>query len=116
MSDPDPEKLRDLEARIAKAKADKVRQPGAMKGIGQGEAAWRMVIELVTGMGLGLAIGYGLDSLLGTKPVMMVIFVLLGFAAGIRTMLRTASELAKQGGVDPDQTDKAGQSLQEKGK
>jgi ATP synthase protein I len=116
MSDPDPDKLRDLEERIARAQTEKARQPGAMKGIGQGEAAWRMVIELVTGMALGLAFGYGLDMLLGTKPVMMVIFVLLGFAAGIRTMLRTASELTKQAGEVPGKTDKAGQASQEKGK
>lgn len=101
-SEPDLEKLRDLENRIAKAKASEGRKPGAMAGIGQGEAAWRMVIELVTGMGLGLAIGFGLDTLFGTKPILMIIFVLLGFAAGIRTMLRTASELAKQPGETPE--------------
>ena len=115
MSDPDPEKLRDLEDRIARARAEKTRQPAALKGIGQGEAAWRMVIELVTGMALGLSMGYGLDLLLGTQPVMMVIFVLLGFAAGIRTMLRTASELTKQPGTDPGKTEQAGQDPQKKG-
>lgn len=52
-----------------------------------------MVIELVVGMGLGLAIGYGLDALFGTRPIFLVVFALLGFAAGIRTMLRTAEEV-----------------------
>jgi ATP synthase protein I len=99
--EPDPGRVDALEQRIAALKAKDKRAPGAMKGIGQGEAAWRMVIELVVGMALGLAIGYGLDFLFGTKPVMMVIFVLLGFAAGIRTMLRTAAELGKQAGSDP---------------
>lgn len=99
--DPDPSRIDALEQKIAALKAKDKRAPSAMKGIGQGEAAWRMVIELVVGMALGLAIGYGLDVLFGTKPVMMVIFVLLGFAAGIRTMLRTAAELGKQAGSDP---------------
>ena len=94
--DPDPGRIDALEQKIEALKAKDKRAPSAMKGIGQGEAAWRMVIELVTGMGLGLAIGYGLDVLFGTLPVMMVIFVLLGLAAGIRTMLRTAAELGKQ--------------------
>ena len=94
--DPDPGRIDALEQKIEALKAKDKRVPSAMKGIGQGEAAWRMVIELVTGMGLGLAIGYGLDVLFGTLPVMMVIFVLLGLAAGIRTMLRTAAELGKQ--------------------
>jgi ATP synthase protein I len=91
--DPDPEALRRLGDRIAKAKGVP-RQAGAMQGLGQGEAAWRMVIELATGMALGLAIGYGLDALFGTAPVMIVIFALLGFAAGVKTMLGTAKALA----------------------
>jgi ATP synthase protein I len=93
----DDERLRQLETRIAEAKA---RQTPAgrrlQRGFGQGEAAWRMVIELATGMGLGLAIGYGLDTVLGTRPVLMLVFALLGFAAGIRTMMKTAREIARR--------------------
>lgn len=99
MSDaPDPERLRALEQRIQQAQgAGAKRQGGATgKGFSQGEAAWRMVLELVTGMLIGLAIGYGLDTLFGTKPILLVIFVLLGFAAGIKTMLGTAAAMAKQ--------------------
>lgn len=99
--DPDPASIEALERKIAAAKGKERVASEGMRGIGQGEAAWRMVIELVVGMGLGLAIGYGLDAMFGTMPVMMVIFVLLGFAAGIRTMLRTAAELGKQAGPTP---------------
>jgi len=98
--DPDPGRIDALEQRIAVLRAKDRRAAGAAKGIGQGEAAWRMVIELVAGMGLGLAIGFGLDVLFGSKPLMMAIFVLLGFAAGIRTMLRTAAELGKKAEAD----------------
>lgn len=93
--DPDEGRLARLEARIAAAKgADRPRSEG-MRGVSQGEVAWRMVIELATGMGLGLAIGLGLDTLFGTAPWMIVIFALLGFAAGIRTMLGTAKAMTK---------------------
>ncbi|MFC0278835.1 AtpZ/AtpI family protein [Falsigemmobacter intermedius] len=100
--DPDPERLKALEERLDALKGREKKVSGGMGGVGGGELAWRMVLELVTGMGLGLGLGYGLDSLFGTKPVLMIIFVLLGFAAGIRTMLRTASELGKKAGGDPD--------------
>lgn len=100
--DPDPERLNALEEKLNALKGRETRKAGGMAGIGGGEAAWRMVLELVTGMGLGLGLGYGLDVLFGTKPVMMIIFVLLGFAAGIRTMLRTAAELGKKAGGNPD--------------
>ena len=54
---------------------------------------WRMVIELVVGLAIGLGVGYGLDALLGTSPLFLIVFVLLGFAAGVRTMLTTAKEI-----------------------
>ena len=44
----------------------------------QAHLAWRMVIELVTGIVIGFGIGYGLDSLFGTLPIFLVVFVLLG--------------------------------------
>jgi len=55
-----------------------------------------MVIELVSGLGIGFGIGYGLDVLIGTLPLMLVIFTLLGFAAGVRVMLRTAREVEQE--------------------
>jgi ATP synthase protein I len=92
----DDERLRALETRIAEAKARQTPKGSSLqRGFGQGEAAWRMVLELATGMGLGLAIGFGLDTVLGTKPLLMLVFALLGFAAGIRTMMKTARELAR---------------------
>lgn len=60
--------------------------------------AWRMVIELVTGLGVGFGIGYGLDVLFGAMPLFLVLFVLLGFAAGVRVMLGTARELGRAPG------------------
>jgi ATP synthase protein I len=94
--DPEKERLRRLEDRIAAARGIPKDRPATLRGFGQGEVAWRMVIELATGIGVGFAIGYGLDVLFGTLPVMMVIFVLLGFAAGVRTMLGTAASLTKR--------------------
>lgn len=100
--DPDPKRLDDLDEKIKALKGKHApKERGSLSGVGGGEAAWRMVMELVVGMGLGLAIGYGLDVVFGTKPFLMIIFVLLGFIAGIKTMLRTAAELGKQAGSDP---------------
>jgi ATP synthase protein I len=88
------DRLKRLEDRIAAARAARAEPARSGRGeFTQGSLAWRMVIELVVGMLLGLAIGLGLDSLLGTRPVFLVVFALLGFAAGVRTMLRTAAEV-----------------------
>lgn len=111
MSDePDPARLAALEARLAQVKgaAESKGATAAEKNFSQGEVAWRMVIELVTGMGLGLAIGYGLDALFGTMPILLVIFALFGFAAGVRTMLGTARQMtadqAAKAAGQPDRT------------
>ncbi|MCY4185468.1 MAG: AtpZ/AtpI family protein [Rhodobacteraceae bacterium] len=63
--------------------------------IAQANMGWRMVVDLVAGVGLGFAIGYGLDILFETRPLNMILFVLLGFGAGINLMLRTAKEMKK---------------------
>ena len=55
-----------------------------------------MVIELVAGLGIGFGIGYGLDWLFGTLPIFMVLFVMLGLAAGIKKMLRSAKEIQEK--------------------
>ena len=102
-SEPDPDRLRALEARLAKVKGQApVAKTNTVKGFSQGEVAWRMVIELCTGMVLGLAIGYGLDVLFGTLPIFLIIFSLLGFAAGVKTMLGSARQLAKTAGQPAD--------------
>ena len=93
------DRLKRLEDRIAAARTARAEAPrGHQREFTQGSLAWRMVIELVVGMVLGLAIGYGLDRLAGTLPVFLVVFGLLGFAAGVRTMLRTAAEVRSKSG------------------
>ncbi len=95
-SEPDPDRLRALEARLSKVKGQvPLPKTNTVKGFSQGEVAWRMVIELVTGMLLGVGIGYGLDVLFGTLPIFLIIFSLLGFAAGIKTMLGSARQIAR---------------------
>ena len=43
-------------------------------------------IHLVTATFVGLAIGYFLDKWLGTKPIMTIILLLFGIAAGYKNM------------------------------
>lgn len=47
-------------------------------------------------LGGGL-IGYGLDSLLGTKPWLTLVMLFLGFAVGIRNVLRISRNTPSQG-------------------
>ena len=92
---PDPQKLTELENRIAKMKATTAPQPAKEEHYTMVNMAWRMVIELVAGIAIGFGIGYGLDWLFGTLPIFLILFIGLGFVAGVRTMMRTAQEVQK---------------------
>jgi ATP synthase protein I len=94
--DPDRARLEALEQRIAKAKGVEPRKAHQDTEYSQAQLAWRMVIELVAGLGIGFGIGYGLDRFFGTMPVFLVLFILLGFAAGVKTMLRSATEVQER--------------------
>ena len=93
--DGERERLKQLEQKIAAAKGKgKSDQPTG--DISQANTAWQMVTELVAGIVIGLGIGLGLDALLGTKPIMLVLFILLGFVAGVRVMMRTAKDVQER--------------------
>ena len=95
MSTPDPEKLNELENRIARIRAANAPKPAKEEHNTIANMAWRMVIELVAGIAIGFGIGFGLDWLFGTMPIFLILFIGLGLAAGIRTMMRTAEEVQK---------------------
>ena len=54
---------------------------------------WRMVVELVTGMLLGICLGMALDYIVGSEPIFLIVFSLLGFMAGVKTMIATAKKM-----------------------
>jgi ATP synthase protein I len=64
---------------------------------------FRLSSELVAGVLLGAAIGWVLDRFLSTSPWGLIVFLLLGFAAGVLNVMRAAG--VAQGGV-PDSTRK----------
>ena len=57
--------------------------------------AYRFMSELVTAVVVSGAIGWGLDRLFGTRPILLSVFVLLGAGAGIRNVIYAANKLNK---------------------
>ena len=113
--------LRALERRIEAARSAKeppARSRGGDKWAGA-ELAWRMMIELVAGTAIGFGMGWGLDALFGTRPLFLIIFILLGAAAGIRVMIGTAQAASRQNdaGAQPPAVSQEGASApQDKGR
>ena len=89
--------MANLNARLEALKATQADgSPHVEEHYSQAHLGWRMVLELVVGLLIGFGMGYGLDSLFGTLPIFLVLFTLLGLAAGIKTMMRTAAEFQQQ--------------------
>ena len=55
---------------------------------------FRLSSELVAGVVVGAAIGWLLDRWLGISPWGLIIFLLLGFAAGVLNVMRSAGLVA----------------------
>ncbi len=86
----------DLEARLRTARereegvSGRSAPPGGGRtGPGPGLGlAMRITVELVAGVAVGGAIGFGLDRWWGTRPWLMVAFLFLGFAGGLMNAYR----------------------------
>jgi ATP synthase protein I len=63
------------------------RDAGQKSGFARG---FQLSGELVGGGVVGAGIGWGLDHWLGTSPWGLIVFVLLGFAAGVLNVMRAA--------------------------
>jgi ATP synthase protein I len=77
-------------------------QPDAGSGDGAARSSamargFQLSSELIAGVVVGAAIGWGIDHLLSTSPWGLIVFVLLGFTAGVVNVVRSA-------GVAPDRT------------
>ncbi|NDW06182.1 atp synthase i [Jiella sp. 40Bstr34] len=59
-----------------------------MQGLAEG---LKLGSEFVAGVVVGAAIGYGIDSIAGTMPFGLIVFLMIGFGAGVRNVLRSVS-------------------------
>jgi ATP synthase protein I len=98
-------RLGSLDHRLSEIRGNRDRQTG-QTGAGSGDGAarasamargFRLSSELIAGVVVGAGIGWGFDKLLSTSPWGLIVFVLLGFTAGVVNVIRAA-------GVDPNRT------------
>jgi ATP synthase protein I len=103
MSDKEPRRtLQDLDARLREAEArhapkPRDKTPGGASMSGGISLAFRMGVDLVAALVVGVASGYGLDYVLGSLPLFLIVGFVLGSAAGMVNVYRTVSGIG--GGV-----------------
>jgi len=95
----DPESIRQrldkLGQQLAEAKGKRAAAPQSepeARAAALGKAL-RLATELVAGVVVGGFIGWALDRLFGSAPFLMVVFLILGSAAGILNVVRTAKAM-----------------------
>ncbi len=96
-------RLRDLDRRLDESRAARQTDaPSPIEPPRQGYGlAMRLGADFVAGVVVGAAIGWGVDRLFGTTPWGLIVFLLLGFGAGILSVLRSAG-LVAPGPPGPD--------------
>lgn len=92
---PEPEDLRRLQTRL-----DEVRRREAAKNPQSAPTpmgvAFRFGTEMIAGIAVGGALGWGIDWLAGTRPVFLIVMFVLGAAAGVLNVMRAAKEMTEQ--------------------
>lgn len=84
-----------LAAKRPKPKDDEGEGPtGSMAGFAQ---AMRLSTEFIAGIAVGAVLGWMIDTFAGTSPWGLIVFLLLGFVAGVLNVLRSAGLVAEVG-------------------
>jgi len=94
----EPESREEAIARLQKSASDletrtTPRISQEMAGQAAASQAWKIIADLLGGVFVGLAIGWGIDHFAGTTPVGLIGGVLLGFAVSVWMAWRTAQRL-----------------------
>ncbi|MBO6825425.1 MAG: AtpZ/AtpI family protein [Sneathiella sp.] len=94
MTEPTPEQKQEFKARLEKAREKhesgtwdgrlKVERTGA---IGR---AWRLSVEIIAAFLVCGGLGWYLDQWLGTRPVLLLVFVALGMVVGVYNVYKVA--------------------------
>lgn len=95
-----PDEEADLSARLQRLGERLDQRKGTSRQVESGSSSksdpsalargFRLSTELVGGVAVGAFIGWALDRWLGISPWGMIVFLLLGFAAGVINVMRAA--------------------------
>ena len=87
-----------LEEQKIRAGIVKPNPAGGMRGAADG---MKLASEFVAGILAGAGIGYLIDRIAGTGPFGLIVFLILGFIAGVLNVLRSVGKTSTPGVVVP---------------
>lgn len=92
-----------IDERDAEAAAQAERDNRASSSMSGYAAAFRLSTEFISAVVVGGLLGFGLDYAFGTMPLFLIVLLMLGFAAGVLNVLRSAGLISQpQAGKRPE--------------
>ena len=90
---------RELGAKLATRRPDRLEgeDTGQTRSVSGYAQAFRLSSEFIAAIAVGIGIGWVLDRWAGTSPWGLIVFLLLGFCAGILNVLRAAGLVGEFG-------------------
>jgi ATP synthase protein I len=96
--EPIADRLERLEERLKAHQQAEEAKSAKPKSTAAGYAeAMKLGSEFIAGVLVGAAIGWFIDRMAGTAPFGMIVFLLLGFGAGVLNVLRAQGVVAEPG-------------------
>ncbi|KQU66983.1 AtpZ/AtpI family protein [Aminobacter aganoensis] len=80
--------------RQAEREGEKSTGSSGVTGYGQ---ALKLSSEFIAGIAVGVGLGWIIDRMAGTSPWGLIVFLLLGFGAGVLNVLRSAGMVTEAG-------------------
>ena len=91
-------RIADQRQRMPKERDEPASRSGGMQGVAQG---LKIASEFVAGILVGAGIGYLIDQIAGTTPFGLIVFLMIGFAAGVLNVIRGVSGTTPPHGPGP---------------
>ncbi|WP_169567825.1 AtpZ/AtpI family protein [Sneathiella limimaris] len=103
MTDSDPDEKKEFKARLEKARKEHVEKSwdGNLK-VEQGSAlgrAWRLSVEMIAALIVCGVFGWMLDNWLETRPIFLLVFVVIGMIVGVYNVIKVATRM-NQANID----------------
>lgn len=101
MQPDDPNSTDDLAARRDRLSSALAEHASKSEQTGRKQSDWgeamKIASEFVAGIVVGVGLGLFFDYLFGTSPFGLIVWLMLGFAAGVLNVLRAQGQIAEAG-------------------
>jgi ATP synthase protein I len=110
--DKQPPSLEDIDSRLRKVRKRETPGDGLKTPTSNLGRALTLAIEMAAALAVGGGIGWYLDKWLDTKPWLLVVFLIIGIAAGVKNVMRQIARINAE--IEKQERDAADQARSER--